>query len=620
MPFAWLASLFSYSKKWWDKWWSHFNTQLLFTPIVLFGLYLAILTAKGLNTVPKDATIPKAFGASMGQVVAAGMVNMLNLVTVSGIMLGSVALGASLGGQYAGLAENMVKKSSAKIRGTLINKPARAVSNTTTKYGGRAARGTGIALLNTGIVKNTASRLQKLGSGFSTNPNDNTFKRVSKKIANTTTGALGRKLLRDAGSGIEKNAEKLGVAQKKNFAEEINTKSKNTTKARLNSGNLSGTEFVEAIRSALNGGYLGEVKNLQEQLAKNSDIFAKIGEQSLQQKLGNFKYATDANGKPLLDENNKKIVTGNAPLLSETLIGEAKKQYKDYSDQEKAALLNDADSRKKLNDHQTIALAEDLMKDDKLGLINKNMEHILNKILAQKDEKGEIKKDANGNVLINEGYKYTDANGVEKTGNYFNAIGRGKTLTSLETGSGLAIIKQDKELQKIEASSNVSEEQKETAKRAHQEAIKNTFNQDPKTIAGLVMQNIATLKAAEKPENNISEDDRERASIVLGNLYNGLGEHLYGEKMKGFLKQVASVNGVEDLKKSLEQARREDNKYLRRKDGKKIDVNINLHESVIKTNNDKPHIYQDLLGQKIDKVFLGTTTRSNTTASTAPNP
>ncbi len=593
MPFAWLASIFKEYSQHWNKWWSLFSKQLTFAPIMTFTLYLGIQTALHLGEFIKpDPTIPNSFGAAFDATVSSAMSSVVGMLTVSGIMLGGVWVAQTLGVQFAGAAGKAIGTVKNKVTGALLTRPGGAVGRALKTTAQRGARGAAITAGTSGVAKSTAGTLQKLGAGFDVTKG-NAFTRGLKRTSNAITGAIGaRKGLEIVGSSIETKTKELGETQKKSYAEERKGRSINASLANINSGNLKGTEFVEHIKTIKAAGKLGEVKNLEELLAKNREAFAQVGEQALHQQLGGFEYKEIKNdkGKVIGKEDH---VSGNYALLGETKINEAKKAYEEQklSDFQLAALINDEKSREKLNNDQIIAILEILDKKDSSGLIAKNIASIIEQITSEKDATGKVKRDETTKKAIEKAdYNYINAEGNVAQGNYLTAYGRDKSIDKIKTATGQKTIEAREAVEQAEKLADGPEKVKivEEAQKKENVAVKATLEQNAKSLASLINNNIGIIDAGEKS----TAEDKERASIVLSQLYSNLNT-VSSDKMNKLIKELGEIpDGINKFEQSLINAQQEDSK-LRRKDNKPIPVEINLHQSV-HTSEEKRNLFSGL--------------------------
>lgn len=109
MPFAWMCWVFPNLSSYWQKWWHSFVRWTFFAPVVVFFLYLAILTADAMNSVPAGKAPLSALGAqefesTADNAVVSGISNFFGnyFATLAGTMLRMTAmLGLVVGGLIA---------------------------------------------------------------------------------------------------------------------------------------------------------------------------------------------------------------------------------------------------------------------------------------------------------------------------------------------------------------------------------------------------------------------------------------------------------------------------------------------------------------------------------------
>jgi len=117
MPFAWLGWVFPSIKGWWSKWWEHFIRWTFFAPIVVFFLWLAIITTQAMSNGQAVASQQFATYTSNSNVVWAAVSslftslftriiqNVLNIIVMLGLTVGGlmVADRMSITGAKAGI-------------------------------------------------------------------------------------------------------------------------------------------------------------------------------------------------------------------------------------------------------------------------------------------------------------------------------------------------------------------------------------------------------------------------------------------------------------------------------------------------------------------------------------
>ncbi len=591
MPLAWVMYVFKEYEQYWNAWWKEFTKQLLFAPLMVFFLYLAIQTANGLGETFKKypKIIPKAFNDSLQGNIAESMVQILSMLTVSGLMLGGTIAASKIGHKTGEAASKTISAARGKITGTLLTRPA-----------GKVGRGIGIVAANSKPAKQLSERLQKISGGFNTSDSKG-FEKYLKTGLNAVGSVTGiRQVARVAGSSLDNQTKALSEAQKKSFAEEIKGDSRNINKARLNGGNLSGTEFVEAVKAAIAGGYITEIKNLEQQLANNKDAFASVDEKSLHQKLGGFHYEnkevdkTDANsnkiqkkdaeGKDEFDEKNnpiyeketKSVLVGDRTLLADTKIAEIKKQIKEKntSEAQLAALLNDEEELRKTDKDKIIAILEILDKEDKLGLV-KDYEKVINYLTK--------KRDSAGKPIVTEddkGFTKLDVAGNAVDATYIESIGKDKFIGKVKNATGLSL------LEAANLDTNNPQDQEK-----YQKLINSFTKLDNKAIANLINTNLQTIN-----NPGVTAEQLEQSQLRIATIYKNLQE-FQAEKMNGISKELAANDGFTRamLEKSFERA--QNGEYTK---GNRF--TIQFSKSVMDQAENKPHMQAQILGATLPQL------------------
>ena len=120
MPFAWLLWIFPGLSSNWSKWWSQFLKQVFFAPLVVFFLYLAILTSREMSlgqggtmdltafSSPGKNNIFAGISSFLGSPLSAPIQGFMNMIIIVGITMGGlyVANQLSIVGAKAGMSSN----------------------------------------------------------------------------------------------------------------------------------------------------------------------------------------------------------------------------------------------------------------------------------------------------------------------------------------------------------------------------------------------------------------------------------------------------------------------------------------------------------------------------------
>ena len=158
MPFAWLMWIFPKFQHLWSKWWSMFFKWTFFAPIVMFFLYLAIMTASVMSesTVAKPGTNPmnplsqigslaanpstgKALDKFMGGLFNTTLFTFLQMLMVIGLAVGGMIAANSLSITGAGVALGAMKSAGKWTQGYVGRQTAKAGRATFRAVGGEKA-------------------------------------------------------------------------------------------------------------------------------------------------------------------------------------------------------------------------------------------------------------------------------------------------------------------------------------------------------------------------------------------------------------------------------------------------------------------------------------------------
>lgn len=216
MPFAWLMWIFPNLSHLWSKWWNTFWRWTLFAPIVVFFLYLAILTSRTMSSQPamNVATYQSTGDPNSPFTMLANLLGTAFTPILGSIMQQLIIVGLAVGGIFA--ANSMSIHGAGAAMGAV-----KAVKNATVgfvgrqaKKGGRAAwRGVGGQKITASLQggKGISDASQKLGG-------------VLRKIP--LVGGVAGKAVEATGRGIEKipGAQRLQSIAGRQLAESQHNK------------------------------------------------------------------------------------------------------------------------------------------------------------------------------------------------------------------------------------------------------------------------------------------------------------------------------------------------------------------------------------------------------------
>jgi hypothetical protein len=100
MPVAWLAYIFPSTVKHWQKWWNEFIRWTFFAPIMLFFVYIVVLTQDGISKLESIANIKKLDANTAfkeGMVVADNFFeNAAQMIIIAGLLVGGLMVANKL--------------------------------------------------------------------------------------------------------------------------------------------------------------------------------------------------------------------------------------------------------------------------------------------------------------------------------------------------------------------------------------------------------------------------------------------------------------------------------------------------------------------------------------------
>ncbi len=247
MPLAWMCWVFPALSSYWQKWWHNFVKWTFFAPIVVFFLYLVILTSDSM-AVPTTGTGPAAAFQGLGyqpssnegrgavaaiSAVVGGFTNQL----VGTILQMTLMLGLTIGGLFA-----------ANSMGIAFAKTAMGAAQGVGKgfggYVGRRAKQIGTRPLRGEWGQKAAARLQQAGAGTGIG---------SRALRYTGLAWAGRRL----GRGIEAGA----VAGGAKMIDEARERTKGMTIDQKIHGltTANAPEKIAWLKEIKDAGRLGEV-------------------------------------------------------------------------------------------------------------------------------------------------------------------------------------------------------------------------------------------------------------------------------------------------------------------------------------------------------------------------
>ena len=253
LPFAWMLWVFPSTKKYFDQWWAKFVQWTIFAPVVLFFLWLAIMTAHNLSLstikmYPAPSSISNFFGALFTPIIQ----NALNEIVLVGLMVGGMIAANSLG-----ITGASAVISGAKKVGNNIGKAAGNYASNRAKKATRAA----YQKVNQGVERRTGrgitQRLQE--SGF------RPFSAAGRGLASISTN---QKMVDDSmARWKDKDAQTIKTELKGNMSTEDRLAALKTMSAK---GNLS------MVRDDVGGG-----KSLEEFMDSNGGTLKQYGQGGL---------------------------------------------------------------------------------------------------------------------------------------------------------------------------------------------------------------------------------------------------------------------------------------------------------------------------------------------------
>ncbi|MBI3589635.1 MAG: hypothetical protein HY093_04470 [Candidatus Liptonbacteria bacterium] len=308
MPFVWLLWIFPNLKSHWSQWWSSFLKQVFFAPLVVFFLYLALLTSTAITnnsdgslnlstyanpTNPTWGGISSFFTSLFSPIIS----NAMQQVVILGIMLGGLVAADKLG--IAGAAAGM----------TAFQKSGNWVK----EKSGRAAGRTAAWAARKAGAQRLAERTTQKVAGYTPT---NVFGKAGKWVA-----GFGAR-------GVTGLATKAGEDQVKQYAEQVSKKSVGELRARVISA--LGAEKIAIINELTKRKELGGV-NIHSVLNDSTKSqFLQAGQKEAFEKVEKA-FMTNVEMAELLRKGADK----------DTIAETAKEFYKTFSKKDAATMHAD---------------------------------------------------------------------------------------------------------------------------------------------------------------------------------------------------------------------------------------------------------------------------------------
>ena len=222
LPLAWLSWVFPAFSKYFSQWWNKFMSQAFFAPIVMFFIWLMLVTAEAMGTGGSD--FKKHFDSVTGQAPADGPFAAITAVlggfftgTLSiilqqfvlvGILLASLIAAQNFGIKLAGAAQAGVTGVQKWGTGALSRGARRTGAATLGGISTRVARGLQQAGTNQGTLGRTlAAPLRQLGHGIETLTGPGAVKGVvgeyKKMYENNSNEQLGNRAKTATGAELQ---------------------------------------------------------------------------------------------------------------------------------------------------------------------------------------------------------------------------------------------------------------------------------------------------------------------------------------------------------------------------------------------------------------------------------
>lgn len=135
LPFAWASWVFPSFESHWKKWWNEFIRWTFFGPVMLFFIYLAILTIQGGTGVFSSQMLTNTYGSQVSgnsvlsalTAYASGAItpiimSFLQEILIAGLIVGGMIAANSMGIKMAGTATSFAEKQGKKIGAATVKR------------------------------------------------------------------------------------------------------------------------------------------------------------------------------------------------------------------------------------------------------------------------------------------------------------------------------------------------------------------------------------------------------------------------------------------------------------------------------------------------------------------
>ncbi len=289
MPLAWLLWIFPLTKGQWQKWWDEFIRWTFFAPVVVFFIYLAILTAGGMagqgvviDEQGAAAQISKVIGTTRG--LSPSIETMLQMAMLTAMLVAGLIIANKMGIMFAGAAVGA----------------ATAVGMGFGAWVGRRGKQLGGATLDTLRARKAAERLQRVGAG---------------------RGAVGKLLtlpVRYAGRGIEA----IAVATRESLVKDAMKRLAGKTTGELshNMSTFTAPERMAALEMLRQSGDVFDASKT----GGVKEVFSRYVDQNLYKRYGQQNYydnLTKGKGAMANPEAIQAAIIGDLKKLDDALKG-----------------------------------------------------------------------------------------------------------------------------------------------------------------------------------------------------------------------------------------------------------------------------------------------------------
>ncbi|TSC59772.1 MAG: Uncharacterized protein LiPW15_792 [Parcubacteria group bacterium LiPW_15] len=252
LPLAWMAWSFPYLSKHFQTWWSKFIQQILFPPVAIFFLWLALTVSKNaFSAAPSTSTVSSTNINGIGSLLSAIALPLLDVVVLSAMMIGGLMAAQTLGVEFA--ATGMKWAEGAK--GWALKRGGRAIARDLSRpFQGKAAQERAQGWMKSG---NYLQRMLGRGVTMAARPGGvDQVADYEKQYGGLSKDQLLEEFRADPlGHSANSRAALLNLLQKQNAL-----------------GDLTSDEITKYV-----AGYSsGEEK--EEDYKKNEELFARLGQ------------------------------------------------------------------------------------------------------------------------------------------------------------------------------------------------------------------------------------------------------------------------------------------------------------------------------------------------------